>query len=255
MIWLTFRGNELVLRDEGRGLGLIQGGAELIEGLAPSEPLYIGTLNDVPCVTCEVSAQAALPEGWSALGLRSLWGNVDEMTYDLAGYATQLLYWRHTSSFCPVCGHQTEAMAGDWGRRCTNCGHTAYPHVTPAILALVHDGDRVLLTHKEGWGNRYSIIAGFVEPGETLEACVHREVYEEVGVELSEVTYRGNQAWPFPHQVMIGFTGSYASGDIVIEEKELDDARWFHVDELPELPSGMSLSRQLLDAWIASRRG
>lgn len=254
--WLPFRGADLLAQSEGEGLKLGQGTPEEMQQLLQptTAPLYLGTLDGVPVLACEVNKELDLPEGWQAVGLRGLFGRLDEPAYGLAGYASQLLYWQRMSNFCQACGHSTEPMKGDWGKRCTNCGHVAYPHVTPAVLALVYDGDRILLTHKPGWGKMYSIIAGFVEPGESLEECVHREVLEESGLTLSEVAYQGSQSWPFPHQLMIGFFCRYAGGEVHRDDSELDDALWFHVDELPPLPGKLSLSRRLIDSWIESRR-
>jgi NAD+ diphosphatase len=183
-----------------------------------------------------------------------LFGQLDDFSYGLAGYAAQLLYWQRTSCFCGICGQRTESVSGDWGKRCTNCGHTTYPRVSPAVLALIHDGERILLVHKPGFGDMYSIIAGFVEPGESLEECVQREVYEEVGVDVSAISYVGSQPWPFPHQLMIGYTAQYAGGEICIDTTELDVAQWFHVDALPSLPGPLSLSRQMIDAWARVQR-
>ncbi len=249
-IWLPFRGGEVLVREGESGIALLEGEA-LLDALEADAPLYLGDLGDVPCLACEVSGEAALPSGWRALGLRSLFGQLDDAAYGLAGYAAQLLHWQRTSRYCTVCGQPTEPAAGDWGRRCAACGHTSYPAVSPAILALVHDGDRVLLAHKPGWGKRYSILAGFVEPGESLEGCVHREVQEEVGVAVTDLHYVGSQPWPFPSQIMIGYTARYAGGETRIDDKELDDAAWFRFDALPELPPSLSLSRQIIDAWVA----
>ncbi len=252
--WLVFRNTEVLVQPVDDRVELLMGGAELFATMNPGIPLYLGSLDDMSYIACEVAADAPLPEGWQALGLRALFGRISEEEYEIAGYASQMLFWQRTSRYCPVCGQPTEAVTGDWGRRCTSCGHTRYPQISPAILALVHDGDRILLTHKPGWGNMYSIIAGFVEPNEGLEACVYREVFEEVGVDLAEVMYGGSQPWPFPTQLMIGFMCRYSGGDIRIDDIELDDARWFHVDDLPQLPGALSLSRQLIDRWISSRR-
>jgi NAD+ diphosphatase len=256
--WLPFRGSDLVVKIlEGDKIGLGQiSPEEMQEVLQPtSTPLYLGTLNELPLMTCELDKEAVLPEGWKAVGLRGLYGQLDETAYGLSGYASQMLYWQRTSNFCPVCGHQPEQNKGDWGKRCPNCGHIAYPHVTPAVLALVHDGgDQILLTHKPGWAKMYSLIAGFVEPGESLEECVHREVLEEAGLSLEAPVYKGSQSWPFPHQLMLGFWARYAGGEIKLDEAELDDAKWFHVDDLPPMPPRLSLSRQLIDSWVESRR-
>jgi len=146
-------------------------------------------------------------------------------------------------------------LGAEWSRKCTVCGHERYPQVCPALLILVHDGgDGILMAHKPGWGERYSIFAGFVLPGESLEECVHREVDEEAGVLVGDLEYSGSQPWPFPHQLMIGFRAKYLSGDIRIDQLELDDARWFRTDTMPALPGPLSLSRQMIEAWLAERR-
>lgn len=255
--WLPFKGSDLIVKSEaderiGLGLGSLE---ELNTIFQPSDvPLYLGTLNGRPCLACSVSPDFGVPEGWKALGIRSLFGQLEETEYGLSGYASQLLGWQRSSRFCGACGNPTELVGGDWGKRCTNCKHTTYPHVTPAVLALVHDGDQILLTHKPGWGKMYSLIAGFVEPGESLEECLHREVLEEAGLTLTDAVYRGSQPWPFPHQIMIGFWAKYLEGQIKLDDAELDDARWFHVDDLPPMPPKLSLSRQLIDSWVAERR-
>jgi NAD+ diphosphatase len=122
-------------------------------------------------------------------------------------------------------------------------------------LILIHDGaDRILLARKPGWGKRYSILAGFVEPGETLEECCYREALEEAAVITTGFEYAGSQPWPFPHQLMVGFNCRWQSGEIRIDETELEHADWFHVNDLPELPPPLSLSRQIIDRWVASRQ-
>jgi NAD+ diphosphatase len=193
-----------------------------------------------------------VPPGLRALGLRAVLAHADADLATLAGYAAQLLRWRRTSSFCPVCAQPLGPLDG-WGKACPTCGHTLYPPVSPCTIVLIHDGgDRALLTSKPGWGQRYSLVAGFVEPGETLEQCVAREVREEVGVEVADIRYVGSQPWPFPHQLMVGFMARYAVGDIAIDTTELSDARWFARDALPELPPPFSIARQIIEMWRAA---
>ena len=134
------------------------------------------------------------------------------------------------------------------------CSYTRYPPVSPAVLILVHDGDKVLLGHQPGWGRRYSILAGFVEPGESLEEAVAREVREEVGVEVTDLRYFGSQAWPFPSQLMVGFTARYAGGEIRLQESEVTDARWFPIDALPspaDRPAAYSIAGRLIATFAA----
>lgn len=251
--WFVFRSGDLLVEQHEQRTALPHTEASFLAGALLAPPLYLGTLHNVPCLACEVGADAIVPPGLRAVGLRALFGALDEPTYALAGYAAQVLYWERTSRFCPVCAGETQALGGDWGKRCVVCGHTRYPVVSPAVLALVHDGDRVLLAQKAGWGKRYSILAGFVEPGESLEECVRREVHEEANVLVDDLEYVGSQPWPYPSQLMVGFTARYVGGDLRPDPSELDDARWFRHDALPELPPLLSLSRQIIDAWVASR--
>jgi NAD+ diphosphatase len=235
-------------------MALLADTAVVRAALSPFAPLALGPRNGVTYRTCEVPSEAVLPDDWRAVDLRTLYGLVPEQEWEIAGYASQVLHWERTSRFCPLCGHPTEPMRKEWMRRCTHCGHERFPQVSPAVLILVHDGaDRILLAHKPGWGQRYSILAGFVLPGESLEECVQREVDEEAGVRVTDPVYAGSQPWPFPHQLMIGFTVRYLSGDIRIDADELDHAAWFDVRELPVLPPPLSLSRQMIDTWRQAR--
>jgi NAD+ diphosphatase len=220
-----------------------------------ADSLFIGALDGRACVALRLPPEAELPAGLQATGLRGVYGRIDDELYAVAGYAIQLLNWRATYQFCSRCGTRAERLAGGWSMQCPACGLNAYPPVSPAVLALVHDGaDRVLLASKEGWGTRFSILAGFVEPGESLEGCVAREAYEEAGIQVSDCVYCGSQPWPYPHQVMIGFTARYRGGAIVLDETELSAAAWFRYDDLPDLPPPLSLSRQIIDAWASARQ-
>jgi NAD+ diphosphatase len=247
--WLVFRGDDL--------LALAEGAPALFDGTSSApvhldmvdEPLLLGTLDDRPVLVANLPADAPLPVGLQPLGLRAVLAQADANLVMLAGYAAQLLRWQRTSRFCPVCATALEPSDG-WGKVCPACRHSLYPPVSPATITLIHDGgDGVLLTSKPGWGKRYSLVAGFVEPGETLEQCVAREVLEEVGVEVSAIQYIGSQPWPFPQQLMVGFLARYAGGEIAIDTSELSDARWFRRDALPELPPPFSIARQIIELW------
>ena len=252
--WLPFRGDKVLIKTAGTGFELIQSDEDIRTLLHLQTVFYLGTFHGQACLTCEVEQEFVLPPGWSEQKQRSLFSRINEQSQSLVGYATQILRWQHISCYCPVCAHPTRDIAGTWGRICPNCGHTRYPPVTPAILVLVHDGERMLLTHKPDWDNRrYSCIAGFAEPGESLEECVQREVYEEVGLLVTDITYVGSQPWPFPHQLMVGYTARYTRGEIHLDGLELDDARWFAPTNLPELPPPQSLAHRIITTWIAAQ--
>lgn len=249
----------LLFRD---GSALMRRGEEQLPRLSTADlaflesalPLPLGVHDGVFYHAVELHAEA--PDGWESLDLRSLHARIPDVEWAIAGYAAQILHWRRTSRFCPVCGAEMGELGPEWRRRCPRCNHERYPIVSPAVLALVHDGaDRILLAHKPGWGARRSILAGFVLPGESLEECVHREVLEESGVRVADLVYYSSQPWPFPQQLMVGFNARYVSGEIVIDAEELEGADWYSADALPPLPPPFSLARKMIDAWRAAVTG
>jgi len=166
----------------------------------------------------------------------------------LGGMAMQLLHWESTSQHCPPCGGPSHGMPGEWGKRCQQCRYEHYPHLHPAVIVLVRDGERVLLARKATFApGRYALVAGFVDNGESLESTVAREVKEEVGVDVKEIQYVGSQNWPFPSQLMIGFVAEYAGGDITIDHDELEDARWLPRTALPAGPSRHSIAGWIIE--------
>jgi len=220
-------------------------------GDAAGEPFWLGTWNGHPCWTAALPATIALPPGLARETLVPMRGTrLPDDLLSLGGMAMQALHWESTSAHCPRCGAPTERIVGEWGKKCRACDYEHYPHLHPATIVLVRDRDRVLLTRKTGWApNRYALVAGFVDNGESLEACVAREIKEEVGVDVDDIAYVGSQNWPFPSQLMIGFVARYAGGDVAIDTEELEDARWFPCDALPGLPSRHSISRWIIDNY------
>jgi len=191
------------------------------------------------------------PEGFAVAGLRELWAALGEASWHTAGRAVQLGEWARTHRFCGRDGTPTERVPGERCMRCPSCGLLAYPRISPAVIVLVRRGDEALLAR----GARfplpfYSTLAGFVEAGESLEQTLHREIREEVGVEVDRVTYFGSQPWPFPHSLMVGFMAHWASGDIHPDGSEILDAQWFKAHELPPVPPPLSIARRLIDAWV-----
>ncbi len=246
--WYLIQADKVVLRMHEGALALPDSRPE--EGLAE---LHFGTDDTSDFVAVLLNPSAALPAGHRAFGIRDLFGRIEDEHYAAAGYALQLAHWHHTSRFCMRCGGPLIGMTREWGKRCADdaCNWTMYPPVNPCTITVVHDGEHILLTHKHGWGPRYGLVAGFVEPGESLEDNVRREVAEEVGVTVGRIDYARSQPWPFPHQIMVGFFAEFAGGEVRIDREELDDARWFHVDALPHIPPPLSIARQLINAWAA----
>jgi NAD+ diphosphatase len=214
--------------------------------------ICLGTLDDRPCFAVAVDTD----EHAGATPLMGLWGHVDDTTWTLAGRAVQLVEWDRTHRFCGRCGTSTDQAPGERARRCPACGLLAFPRLAPAIIVLVErDDGRALLARGRTFPiPMYSCLAGFVEPGETLEEAVHREVYEEVGITLDGIRYWASQPWPFPHSLMLGFNASYADGDLVLDDREIVDAQWYAPDDLPPIPPGMSIARRLIDDWVERRR-
>jgi len=176
--------------------------------------------------------------------------------FSLAGRAIQVVTWDRTHQFCGQCGTPTESLADERAKRCPACGLISYPRLSPAIIIAVvrhtGEGQRLLLARNHRFApGRFSVVAGYVEPGETLEECAGREVCEEVGIQIKDIRYFGSQPWPFPNSLMIGFTAEYAGGEIRLEEKEIAEAGWFAADSLPGMPPKMSIARRLID-WFAA---
>ena len=217
---------------------------------------YLGSLNGEPCWSVELDPETAqaLPETTHLAGLRALFDDFPEDLYAIAGRAIQIIAWERDHQFCGRCGARTEHVRGERARRCPECGLVSYPRLTPPIIVLIERDDRILLARGHAFAaGRFGIVAGFVEPGESLEDAVRREVREEVSIELGEVMYFGSQPWPFPHGIMIGFRAEHLAGEITIDEGELAEAAWYRWDELPTIPARLSIARRLIDAWAAER--
>jgi NAD+ diphosphatase len=166
-----------------------------------------------------------------------------------------VLEFDRTQRHCGACATPTVIHEGGRSRKCPNCGETGYARVAPAMMVLIkRDGPkgRELLMARSGRfvNGMYSALAGFIEPSESIEDCIHREAFEEVGVKVSNLRYYGSQGWPFPHSLMIAFVADYAGGEIVCQEDEIEDARWFTLDDLPVLPNRLSIARRLVNAVI-----
>ena len=169
---------------------------------------------------------------------------------DPPGKAFQLLYWDSHSRFCPVCGTPTVQTTSIM-KQCPSCKHEIYPTISAAMIVLIRKEDSILLVHARNFrGTFHGLVAGFLEVGETLEECVRREVREETGLEVDNITYFGNQPWPYPSGLMVGFVADYVSGEIKLQDEELSSGAFYTKDNLPEIPRKLSLARKLIDWWL-----
>ena len=252
-LWFAFQGAQiLILRDEQSAS--LPHAADLRDlGLAPKRSQYLGILGEQHCFACELEEGSAPPDGMQWSGLRALFGAVDDSLFAIAGRAFQIVDWDRSHQFCGRCGTPTIVKSNERARECPSCKQVHYPRIAPAIMALVRRERELLLARSPHFApGMYSALAGFVEPGETLEQTLVREVREEVGIEVANVRYFASQPWPFPHSLMIAFNADYAGGEITPEPGEIEAADWFTLDRLPQvLPSKISISRRLIDAALA----
>lgn len=253
--WFLFQGTQLLVRrDEGRAsVPFIAGPHQL--GLEAVRTQYLGSLDGRHCYSAECAADTPPVADYAWSGLRALFGLFDDAMFALAGRAIQIMDWDRSHLYCGHCGTPTVPKANERARHCPNCGQTDYPRIAPAVMALVQRGDQLLLARSPHFPpGMHSALAGFVEPGESLEQCLVREVKEEVGVEVTNLRYFSSQPWPFPHSLMIAFNCDWVSGDITPEPGEIEAAGWFDLDRLPVLPNKISIARRLIDATIARIR-
>jgi len=208
----------------------------------------IGEWQGLPCYAADIDHP---PEGFTGelVPVRSLFGLAGVEAFALAGRATQLLDWQKNHRFCGRCATPTTMKTSEFAMACPDCGLLAYPRISPAVMVLIERGDELLLARSPHFKpGIFSALAGFVEAGETLEQCAHREVREEVGVQIANLRYFRSQPWPFPDSLMIAFFADFAGGTITPDPAEIEDAQWFSRRALPPLPDPVSIARQLIDA-------
>jgi NAD+ diphosphatase len=240
--WVILQGDSLLLAESGLYHGLLPD-----PFLKESRPLLFGEWDGAPVRLCTVPMELPLPDSFRAVP----WTDLSDDVMTLYGLARQILYWEKMSRHCSRCGSPTERIPATWGKHCTGCGHEHYPHIHPCVIVLIKRGDEFLLARKPEWAaGRYSLVAGFVDFGESLEECVQREVMEETGLKVTNIRYVGSQNWPFPSQLMAGFVADYSSGTIALDDEELEDAAWFSLDKMPPaLPPARSIARWIIDRF------
>lgn len=249
--WLVFYNDQLLLQKKKDGTLALPCG-EISPVALPKESTIhqVMMLENLPCNAFAVSAPIEETDKYILVGLRATYDCLCECHHQLAGKAHQILHWDTNTRFCSACGTpmvQQEAVM----KKCPVCHKEAYPTISTAILALVQKEDSILLVHAHNFSSTFSsLVAGFLETGETLEACVAREVKEETGLDIDNITYFGNQPWPYPSGLMVGFFAQYVGGEIRLQKEELSAGGFFTRDNLPELPRRLSLARKMIDWWI-----
>jgi len=249
--WFAFKDNLLLIKEDTNGASIpVLYSIEDI-GLIILRKQHLGIWQEQHCYAIELPTDSVLPPGMKWVGLRQAYGILPEALFSLAGEAIQILDWERNHQFCGRCSTPTVPAVTEYSRKCPNCGLTNYPRLSPAVIVLIERNNELLLSRSPQFPpGMYSIQAGFVEPGENLEEAVHREILEEVGIEIKNVKYFGSQPWPFPNSLMIGFTAQYARGDLNIDRTEIEDAAWYTIDNLPQIPPRLSIARKLIDWYI-----
>ncbi len=234
---------------------------QVVSMIDEQDLIFLGLFRDRPAFALSINAaaNAPFPELGEFHDLRYLGTVLPADEANLVAHARALVLWHASQVFCGVCGSSARPEAAGNSRVCMNedCRRQVFPRVDPAIIVLVSDGDRCLLGRQVSWPEgRYSSVAGFVEPGESLEDSVRREVYEETNIRVGTVSYHSSQPWPFPSSLMLGFMAEATSSEIILNDGELEDAQWFTRKELrsgfPKLPFQISIARRLVDHWLAA---
>jgi NAD+ diphosphatase len=253
-LWFVFCDDKLLVTVRGNGVSPIRVGDLGDLGLEPIGQYYLGTLDGSHCYAAELTENTEAPDGMTFHGLRELWSLLEEDLLAVTGFGRQIIHWDRTSRFCGRCSRHLVSETERRVKKCPRCHLTNFPRISPAVIVAVVRSNQLLLAraHRHPPG-LYSVIAGFVEPGETLENCVRREVKEETGLDVKEIRYFGSQPWPFPDSLMIGFMAKYAGGEIAIEKDEIEDARWFKADSFPPIPPKITIARQLIDRFVAGQ--
>ena len=252
-IWVIFSRGKIVVRENDpilpeahfEELSFL---ASYHEDVHELPPLNDAAVTESPIYVVDVGSEHIESPGWERVSLRQLLFTQQNIAFSVLGRAWQYIHFLRTHKFCGQCGAEMERVNWEMAMQCHRCKHRTYPRVSPCIIVAIHNKEKLLLAkgvrHKEA--NMYSTLAGFVESGESLEEAVHREVFEEVGVKVKNLRYFNSQPWPFPHSLMVGFIAEYDGGDIVCQENEIDDAQWFDVDALPNIPPKVSIAGQLI---------
>jgi NAD+ diphosphatase len=250
-LWFVYSGYRLFVKASENNASIPT--TENIEmlGVDIARLLYLGSYQGRPCYAAEGKLPGEIAPDFAFQDLRSLFNRLEDIFYEIALLGVHLIEWDKNCQFCSRCRGELKPRSDMRAKECTECGRLEFPRISPAIIVLVEKGDTLLLAHSPRFaGEFFSVLAGFVEPGESLEEAVRREVGEETGISVKDIAYFGSQPWPFPDSLMIGFTAQYESGEIRIDGEEITEAGWYRPDNLPKIPGKLSIARQLIDWFV-----
>lgn len=211
--------------------------------------LNIGEHDGLSCYAIDVGKESLAIGELDTMSLRGIFLSNNEALFSIAARAWQFILFQRTHRFCGQCGSSMEQIDWEMAMQCHTCRHRCYPRVSPCIIVAIRNKDKILLAQGKSQRERkmFSVLAGFVESGESLEQAVHREVFEEVGIKIKNLEYYGSQPWPFPHSLMMGFIAEYDSGEIVVDGHEILEADWYELEDMPFVPPNMSIAGRLID--------
>lgn len=249
--WFAFNDSKILIQNSKSEILIPQLEDLATIGCEISSKHYIGKIEGHNCFAVALRSKKGIDEHFSFIPLKALYSSVDDDIFFISTKASQIVHWDATHKFCGRCGHTTNELENQNAKVCPNCGFISYPVISPAVITAILKDDKILLAHNANFTeNMYSLIAGFVEPGETLEEAAQREIMEEVGIKVKNVKYFGSQPWPFPNSLMLGFTAEYESGDVQVDGVEILKADWFTKDNMPEIPQKVSIARRIIDWYL-----
>jgi len=250
--WFLFHEDKVLINTAGGEANIPQGADVLDMHMRPEAPLFLGWFNDTPCYAAELTDKQLKNRKLQFQNLRRLYGTLEDEMWGLAGFALQLVTWHSDTRYCSRCAHPVRDKSNERAKICDGCGLIVYPRINPCTIVAVLKKNKILLARSSRFPKHvlYSVIAGYVEPGETLEVCIKREVKEEVNIDVKNIKYFGSQPWPFSSSLMVAFTAEYAGGTIKTDDEGIIDAGWYAVDELPSVPGWGSIAGKLIDWFI-----
>jgi len=254
-LWFVFHAYKLLGKNKDNP-DIIPSFKDLKAGhISPLRKQYLGKLDGLDCYAADLPDDRCISKGFLLRGLRDYFGLLDEDLIWIAGRANQLVDWNRNHQYCGKCGQPNKDKPDERAKICPGCGAVNYPRLSPAIIVAVTKQDQILLAQNKRFKiGYYSVLAGFVEPGENLEECVAREIREEVGITVKNIHYFGSQPWPFPNSLMVAFTAEHAAGEINVDTSEIVEAGWFSSHTLPSIPPRITIARHLIDWFLESHR-